>query len=245
MDEKNETGTAVEPKQEQQCKQARPHDELICELLDSRRPKTEREHAAVREIERLRAELAEVATAIGSDRYLDPPDGGSVPLSEQVRRMRAENQSAYTALWYLSGLAPSVEVNADDPMTMAKEISECVTSELTWWRGRAATMRAELAVERKRQSAMRTLIASQEGTLSHYRSKQAEADEAVRTLDSERAANATLTAELAECKEDAERYRWLRNRIPGSAYRIAGIIYSEGGAGVDAAIDAARKGEGE
>ena len=170
MDEKNETGPAVEPKQEQQCKQARPHDELICELLDSRRPKTEREHAAVREIERLRhdierhiaiaseyatecerlrAELAEVATAIGSDRYLDPPDGGSVPLSEQVRRMRAENQSAYTALGYLSGLAPSVEVNADDPMTMAKEISEYVTSELTLWRGRAATMRAELAELRR------------------------------------------------------------------------------------------------
>ena len=57
MDEKNETGPAVEPKQEQQCKQARPHDELICELLDSRRPKTEREHAAVREIERLRHDI--------------------------------------------------------------------------------------------------------------------------------------------------------------------------------------------
>lgn len=117
-----------------------------------------------------------------------------------------------------------------------------------WVRGDDAiaaleSLRAELAVERKRQSAMRTLIASQEGTLSHYRSKQAEADEAIRTLDSERQANATLTAELAECKEDAERYRWLRNRIPGSAYRIAGIIYSEGGAGVDAGIDAARKGE--
>ena len=51
--------------------------------------------------------------------------------------------------------------------------------------------------------------------------------------------------ELESCKQDAERYRWLRNRIPGSAYRIAGIIYSEGGAGVDAGIDAARKGEGE
>jgi len=44
---------------EQQCKQARPHDELICELLDSRRPKTEREHAAAREIERLRDLCAE------------------------------------------------------------------------------------------------------------------------------------------------------------------------------------------
>jgi hypothetical protein len=35
-------------------KAARPHDELIRELLDSRIPKSEREHAAAREIERLR-----------------------------------------------------------------------------------------------------------------------------------------------------------------------------------------------
>ena len=36
--------------------QARPHDELIRELLDPRIPKSEREHAAAREIERLRKE---------------------------------------------------------------------------------------------------------------------------------------------------------------------------------------------
>lgn len=41
-------------------KQARPHGELIRELLDSRIPKSEREHAAVREIERLRGALEEV-----------------------------------------------------------------------------------------------------------------------------------------------------------------------------------------
>lgn len=35
-------------------KAARPHNELIRELLDSRIPKSEREHAAAREIERLR-----------------------------------------------------------------------------------------------------------------------------------------------------------------------------------------------
>lgn len=46
-------------------------------------------------------------------------------------------------------------------------------------------------------------------------------------------------AEIGRLRADAERYRWLRNRLPGSAYRIAGVIYSEGGAGVDAAIDAA------
>ena len=40
-----------------EAKQARPHSELIAQLLDSRIPKTEREHAAAREIERLRADL--------------------------------------------------------------------------------------------------------------------------------------------------------------------------------------------
>lgn len=45
--------------------------------------------------------------------------------------------------------------------------------------------------------------------------------------------------EVEALRKDAERYRWLRGRLPGSAYRIAGVIYSEGGPGVDAAIDAA------
>ena len=48
-----------------------------------------------------------------------------------------------------------------------------------------------------------------------------------------------LRDKLIAAEHDAARYRWLRNRIPGSAYRIAGVIYSEGGEGVDAAIDAA------
>ena len=111
-------------------------------------------------------------------------------------------------------------------------------------------LRAELAVERKRQSAMRTLIASQEGTLSHYRSKQAEADEAVRTLDSERQANATLTAELSECKADAERYHWIKQCALFGITKRQDIvltlpIYDANHMGeLDAAIDKARKGEG-
>lgn len=39
-------------------------------------------------------------------------------------------------------------------------------------------------------------------------------------------------------KKDAERYRWLRNRMPGQAYRVAGIIYGEISE-VDKQIDAA------
>lgn len=42
-------------------------------------------------------------------------------------------------------------------------------------------------------------------------------------------------------RKDAARYQWLRNRLPGSDYRVAGIVYSEGGEGVDEAIDAAMR----
>lgn len=52
---------------------------------------------------------------------------------------------------------------------------------------------------------------------------------------------AELEAEVRRLRPNAERYEWLRRRIPGGTYRIMGVIYSEGGAGVDAAIDAARK----
>lgn len=41
-----------------ECKKAQSHHELIMELKDSCLPKTEREHAAVREIERLEQRLA-------------------------------------------------------------------------------------------------------------------------------------------------------------------------------------------
>lgn len=43
------------------------------------------------EIEALRAEVEAVWAAMPRDaRYLDPPDGGCVPLHEQVRRMAAD-----------------------------------------------------------------------------------------------------------------------------------------------------------
>lgn len=41
--------------------------------------------ARVRELE---AEVSGVSAAIGTTRFMDPPDGGSVTLSEQVARMR-------------------------------------------------------------------------------------------------------------------------------------------------------------
>jgi hypothetical protein len=47
-------------------KAATPHNELIAQLLDSRVPKSEREHAAAREIERLRDALKGLITWIPS-----------------------------------------------------------------------------------------------------------------------------------------------------------------------------------
>ena len=55
----------------------------------------------------------------------------------------------------------------------------------------------------------------------------------------------THHAEIARNAEDAERYRWLRGRVPGGTYRIMGIMYSEGGDGVDQYIDAAMTESGE
>jgi hypothetical protein len=59
-DEKDGTNPAVKVPREAQCKQARPHDELIREILNPRNMKTEREHAAAREIDKLREESAKL-----------------------------------------------------------------------------------------------------------------------------------------------------------------------------------------
>ena len=72
----------------QDAKQARPHCELIAELLDSRQPKTEREHAAEREIERLRHDI-ERHIAIASE------------YATECERLRAELAECREAAVYL------------------------------------------------------------------------------------------------------------------------------------------------
>lgn len=59
-------------------KQATPREQLIQELLDSRVPKTEREHCAAREIERLRARIAELEADAARYRYLRNRDAAYV-----------------------------------------------------------------------------------------------------------------------------------------------------------------------
>lgn len=58
-----------------------------------------------------------------------------------------------------------------------------------------------------------------------------------------------LRAELAECKQDAERYRWLRDKCRDGSLTIARAddwsLHPWSGDDIDKEIDAARKGEGE
>ncbi len=61
-------------------------------------------------------------------------------------------------------------------------------------------------------------------------------DALIDSLTEERDAALKLAADRLV---DVERYQWLRSRVPGGTYRVIGVIYSDGGAGVDAAIDAA------
>jgi len=64
-------------------------------------------------------------------------------------------------------------------------------------------------------------------------------------LDFTASVSGEVVPAIEKLRKGDERYQWLRSRIPGSAYRIAGVIYSEGGLGVDAGIDAAMSKEGK
>lgn len=54
-----------------------------------------------------------------------------------------------------------------------------------------------------------------------------------------------LRAELAECKQDAERYRWLREHWDDVNHPVDFIICNSFVTTLDADVDAARKGEVE
>lgn len=56
--------------------------------------------------ERSESDLNAISAAIGSPRFMDPPDGGDVSLAEQVRRMReqldkVENAARAVEAWWL------------------------------------------------------------------------------------------------------------------------------------------------
>ena len=74
----------------QDAKQARPHCELIAELLDSRRPKTEREHAAAREIERLRDLCDDLYSDLLAAGSLAPRGCGAYALIQEAIKLRRD-----------------------------------------------------------------------------------------------------------------------------------------------------------
>jgi len=74
-----------------ESKQARRHDELIAELLDSRIPKTEREHAAAREIEALRTEAEQhLRQAMSNGAKARAAQAQANNLRTEVERLQAE-----------------------------------------------------------------------------------------------------------------------------------------------------------
>lgn len=64
-----------------EAKQATPHATLLAELLDSRIPKSEREHAAAREVERLTAALRHEADCVEA-------------ANAEIERLTAEREEA-------------------------------------------------------------------------------------------------------------------------------------------------------
>ena len=58
------------------------------------------------------AQLSEISAAIGSVRFMDPPDGGSVTLAEQVRRMRSALEKAESTLSTTSARAEAQDEGA-------------------------------------------------------------------------------------------------------------------------------------
>lgn len=102
----------------QDAKQSRPHNELIAELLDSRQPKTEREHAAVREIERLRDNIRELENELVADVHTcstacrkTPACAAMADLREENERLRTTNKNARDAIQ--AGITINVELQAE------------------------------------------------------------------------------------------------------------------------------------
>lgn len=78
--------------------------------------------------ERAEAELNAISAAIGSPRFMDPPDGGDVPLAEQVRRMRnalAMSEAAYVGL---SSMLLSVQQDCIEVHSALREVMEWINN---------------------------------------------------------------------------------------------------------------------
>jgi len=115
--EMNETGPEVTVEREAQCKKATPHKELIAEILDSRRLKTEREHAAAAEIENLYG-LLEAARAHNQNlkqAWQAKVDALGLAITNAHYPWTPEMRAAYEML-------PDTKVGAGITATVTKEM---------------------------------------------------------------------------------------------------------------------------
>ena len=121
---------------------------------------------------------------------------------------------------------------------------------------------AELAESKKQIGSYKTLTKALEEQVSHHRRLSERYQESIKTMQSERDANAILTAELAErqkdrdelitqlqkSEKDAARYRHMRNNSqfqsrngPGLYWYLPRMITGTKGERLDASIDQAMK----
>lgn len=78
----------------------------------------------ISDAERSENELNAISAAIGSPRFMDPPDGGDVPLAEQVRRMRNALELAEANAAGLSAMLLSVQQDCVGLLTALKPFAE-------------------------------------------------------------------------------------------------------------------------
>jgi hypothetical protein len=83
----------------QQALECTPHKQLINELLDSRIPKTEREHSAAREIEKLRKRLEQPEQEPVAWRYDLKLGGSFAGVSTEYSRVKLSIGENWTPLY--------------------------------------------------------------------------------------------------------------------------------------------------
>ena len=86
--------------------------------------------ATTDELHSIIAELQAVSTAIGTTVYMDPPDGGSPTLAEQVARM-AKDAARYRWLHTHCGKHQGPEVFIDGKYWLGTELDEQIDAAIT------------------------------------------------------------------------------------------------------------------
>lgn len=136
----------------------------------------------------------------------------------------------------ITGCGPTSADNAAGIVAL-KNHTPALLAELDAARAEVARLRASID---RQAAAVRTLHANEETEINRLRRKQQEWHQAIATLDSERQANAMLTAEVERLRHTAtdllQHVDWLTKGLPG-ILESGGLNDEEGliGAAIDAA----------